>query len=82
MAAVVTAKLAMKLAADDALLVSCSCSWHLSAEVFPQLLQAAAVQAGCELRLVAQGGQSPDHPVHPAMPETRYLKALFARVCR
>ena len=32
--------------------------------------------------LIAQGGQSPDHPVHPAMPETRYLKALFARVCR
>jgi 23S rRNA (cytosine1962-C5)-methyltransferase len=75
-------QLALKVAADEALLVSCSCSWHLSAEAFPGLLQAAAVQAGCEIRLIAQGGQSPDHPVHPAMPETRYLKALFARVCR
>jgi 23S rRNA (cytosine1962-C5)-methyltransferase len=75
-------QLALKLAADDALLVSCSCSWHLSAQVLPELLQAAATQAGCELRLIAQGGQSPDHPVHPAMPETRYLKALFGRVCR
>jgi 23S rRNA (cytosine1962-C5)-methyltransferase len=75
-------QLALKLAADDALLVSCSCSWHLSAEVLPQLLQAAAMQAGCELRIIAQGGQSPDHPVHPVMPETRYLKALFGRVCR
>ena len=75
-------QLALKLAADEALLVSCSCSWHLSADVLPPLLQSASVQAGCELRLIAQGGQSPDHPVHPAMPETRYLKALFARVCR
>jgi 23S rRNA (cytosine1962-C5)-methyltransferase len=75
-------QLALKVAADEALLVSCSCSWHLQADVLPELLQSASVQAGCELRLIAQGGQSPDHPVHPAMAETRYLKALFARVCR
>ncbi len=75
-------QLALRLATDDALLVSCSCSWHLPAESLPGLLQSAARQAGCELQLIAQGGQSPDHPVHPAMPETRYLKALFARVCR
>lgn len=75
-------QLALKLATDDALLVSCSCSWHLPAERLPELLQSAAQSAGVELALIAQGGQSPDHPVHPAMPETRYLKALFARVCR
>jgi 23S rRNA (cytosine1962-C5)-methyltransferase len=75
-------QLALKLAADEALLVSCSCSWHLPTEALPDLLQSAANQSGRELRLLAQGGQSPDHPVHPAMPETRYLKALFARVCR
>jgi 23S rRNA (cytosine1962-C5)-methyltransferase len=46
------------------------------------LLQAAATHAGRALAIIAQGGQSPDHPVHPAMPETRYLKALFARVSR
>lgn len=75
-------QLALQLASDDALLVSCSCSWHLPAERLPELLQGAAASAGVELRIIAQGGQSPDHPVHPAMPETRYLKALFARVCR
>ena len=75
-------QLALKMSADEALLVSCSCSWHLPAEALPLLLQAAASNAGRELRIIAQGGQSPDHPVHPAMPETRYLKALFARVCR
>ena len=75
-------QLALKLAADDALLVSCSCSWHLAAERLPELLQSAAQSAGVALAIIAQGGQSPDHPVHPAMPETRYLKALFARVSR
>jgi 23S rRNA (cytosine1962-C5)-methyltransferase len=75
-------QLALKLAAEQALLVSCSCSWHLPAESFPGLLQSAAQSAGVQLALIAQGGQSADHPVHPAMPETRYLKALFARVCR
>ncbi len=75
-------QLALRLAADEALLVSCSCSWHLPAARLPELLQSAAQSAGVQLALIAQGGQSPDHPVHPAMPETRYLKALFARVCR
>ncbi|MET0279647.1 MAG: class I SAM-dependent rRNA methyltransferase [Steroidobacteraceae bacterium] len=75
-------QLALRLAADEALLVSCSCSWHLPAEHLPELLQSAAASTGRELRIIAQGGQSPDHPVHPAMPETRYLKTLFARVSR
>jgi 23S rRNA (cytosine1962-C5)-methyltransferase len=75
-------QLALQLASDEALLVSCSCSWHLPAERLPELLQAAAMHAGRSLAIIAQGGQSPDHPVHPAMPETRYLKALFARVSR
>jgi 23S rRNA (cytosine1962-C5)-methyltransferase len=75
-------QLALKLASDEALLVSCSCSWHLPAERLPELLQSAAAHAGRTLAIIAQGGQSPDHPVHPAMPETRYLKALFARVSR
>jgi 23S rRNA (cytosine1962-C5)-methyltransferase len=75
-------QLALKLATDEALLVSCSCSWHLPAERLPELLQSAAAHAGRTLAIIAQGGQSPDHPVHPAMPETRYLKALFARVSR
>ena len=75
-------QLALQLAADDALLVSCSCSWHLPADAFVELLQAAAVHAGRNLRFIDSGGQSADHPVHPAMPETRYLKALFGHVSR
>jgi 23S rRNA (cytosine1962-C5)-methyltransferase len=75
-------QLALRLAAPEALLVSCSCSWHLPVESLPLLLQAAAANAGRTLRIIASGGQSADHPVHPAMPETRYLKALFCHVSR
>ncbi|MEO8307235.1 MAG: class I SAM-dependent rRNA methyltransferase [Pseudomonadota bacterium] len=75
-------QLALRLAMPEALLVSCSCSWHLPTESLPLLLQAAATHEGQTLRIVASGGQSPDHPVHPAMPETRYLKALFCHVSR
>lgn len=75
-------QLALRLATPEALLVSCSCSWHLPAESLPTLLQAAATHEGQTLRIIASGGQSPDHPVHPAMPETRYLKALFCHVSR
>jgi 23S rRNA (cytosine1962-C5)-methyltransferase len=75
-------QLALRLATPGALLVSCSCSWHLPAEALPLLLQAAAAHEGLTLRIISSGGQSPDHPVHPAMPETRYLKALFCHVSR
>jgi 23S rRNA (cytosine1962-C5)-methyltransferase len=75
-------QLALKLLSDEALLVSCSCSYHLSADTLPLLLQSAAQAAGRTVQIVSAGGQSLDHPVHPAMPETRYLKALFCRVSR
>jgi 23S rRNA (cytosine1962-C5)-methyltransferase len=75
-------QLAMRLCAQSATLISCSCSWHLPSDTLPTLLQAGANHLGRGLRIIAQGGQSPDHPVHPAMPETRYLKALFTHVYR
>ena len=40
----------------------------------------AASQRKAELQILEQGGQGPDHPVHPAMPETNYLKSLLCRV--
>ncbi len=42
----------------------------------------AARHAGRFVQILEAGGQSPDHPVHPAIPETRYLKAFFCRVTR
>ncbi len=75
-------QLAMRLLERDALLVSCSCSYHLAADELAGLIQAAARHNSRFVQILAAGGQSPDHPVHPAIPETRYLKAFFCRVTR
>jgi 23S rRNA (cytosine1962-C5)-methyltransferase len=75
-------QLAMRLLERDALLVSCSCSFHLAADDLAGLIQAAARHNSRFVQILATGGQSCDHPVHPAIPETRYLKAFFCRVTR
>lgn len=75
-------QLALRLLSRDGLLVSCSCSFHLAAEDLLGAIHAAARHSGAELQVLHAGGQSPDHPVHPAIPETRYLKAFFCRVRR
>jgi 23S rRNA (cytosine1962-C5)-methyltransferase len=75
-------QLAMRLLERDALLVSCSCSYHLPAEALAGLIQAAARHNSRFVQILAVGGQAPDHPVHPAIPETHYLKAFFCRVTR
>jgi 23S rRNA (cytosine1962-C5)-methyltransferase len=73
-------QLAMQLLASDGILVSCSCSYHVSAEDLQDAIAKAARAADKHLQILELGGQAPDHPVHPAIPETRYLKAYFCRV--
>jgi len=73
-------QLALRVLADDSVLVSCSCSHHLSAEDLQDAIGKAARGADRHVQLLEFGGQAPDHPVHPAIPETRYLKAFFCRV--
>lgn len=75
-------QLALALLADGATLVSCSCSYHLASADLLHAIQAAARHEGRFVQILESGGQSPDHPVHPAIPETRYLKAFFCRVTR
>jgi 23S rRNA (cytosine1962-C5)-methyltransferase len=73
-------QLAMRVIEDDGILISCSCSQHVSAEDFEDAIAKAARAADKHLQILEVGGQAPDHPVHPAIPETRYLKAYFCRV--
>jgi 23S rRNA (cytosine1962-C5)-methyltransferase len=73
-------QLALQTIADDGILVSCSCSFHVSAEELQDAIAKAARGAEKHLQILEMGGQAPDHPVHPAIPETRYLKAYFCRV--
>tara|TARA_R110001599_G_scaffold353459_1_gene592702 strand:+ start:414661 stop:415863 length:1203 start_codon:yes stop_codon:yes gene_type:complete len=72
-------ELGLHLLRPGGLLVSGSCSMHLSRADLISAMQQAAVRAACQLRVVEQGAQGPDHPIHPAIPETEYLKAIFAR---
>jgi 23S rRNA (cytosine1962-C5)-methyltransferase len=73
-------QLALEVLADEGLLVSCSCSYHLAPQELLEAIQTAARHAGRFVQVLESGGQSADHPVHPAIPETRYLKAFFCRV--
>jgi 23S rRNA (cytosine1962-C5)-methyltransferase len=73
-------QLAMQLMVEDGILVSCSCSFHLSAEDLQDAIGKAARSAQKHVQILKLGGQAADHPVHPAIPETRYLKAYFCRV--
>ena len=73
-------EMAMRLLSKDGLLFSCSCSFHLSSDELQILIQQAARHLDRHVQIVSVLQQSPDHPVHPAIPETRYLKGFVARV--
>jgi 23S rRNA (cytosine1962-C5)-methyltransferase len=75
-------QLALPLIERDGILVSCTCSYHMPADDLASAIQGAARHSSRFVQILEQGGQSPDHPVHPAIPETRYLKAFFCRVTR
>ncbi|HEY7776013.1 MAG TPA: class I SAM-dependent rRNA methyltransferase [Kineobactrum sp.] len=72
-------ELALNLLEPDGVLISGSCSMHLARADLMAALQGAARRSGCEVRVLEQGGQGPDHPVHPLIPETDYLKSVFVR---
>ncbi len=71
---------AVGMLAKDGLLVSASCSYHMEEARLLELIHQGARHRDRSLQLVERGGQGPDHPVHPAVPETAYLKTLFFRV--
>jgi len=71
---------AMQLLGKDGILVSASCSWHLQRDTLRDLLHSASRHLDRSLQIIGQGHQGPDHPVHPAIPETDYIKCLIGRV--
>ncbi len=73
---------ALKLVTDGGLIVSCSCSHHFSADALLDALNRAACALGVRLRVLRRLAQSADHPIHPGMPETEYLKGFLAEVRR
>lgn len=73
-------QMAMQLVERDGLLVSCSCSYHLDGGVLVDAIQRAARHLNRFAQIIEVRGQAPDHPIHPGIAETRYLKAFIARV--
>ncbi len=74
--------LAMRLLNDTGYLLSASCSMHLQASRLQHLLGEVCHQQGRHGQILQQGGQGGDHPVHPAIAETNYLKAILLGVSR
>lgn len=72
-------QLALRLLAPGGILVSASCSMHLPQQTLMDVVKTAAAHRHRQLQVFSIGGQGPDHPIHPAIPETNYLKAIFAR---
>jgi 23S rRNA (cytosine1962-C5)-methyltransferase len=73
-------QLAVQLLSPEGILISASCSYHLPREALRDAMLRASRAAGRDLQLLEQGHQAPDHPVHPAIPETEYLKAFLGRM--
>jgi 23S rRNA (cytosine1962-C5)-methyltransferase len=71
---------AMRKIVPGGLLLTCSCSQPVSAELFQKILFGAAVDAARCVQIVGQSGHAPDHPVSIYHPEGRYLKAFLLRV--
>ena len=65
--------------APGGLLVTCSCSALLDAETHLGIVRSAARQARRDLVVVGRGRMPPDHPIHPLIPESEYLKCVFLR---
>ncbi len=73
-------ELAMRLLTRDGFLISGSCSLHLSRNELVDILRAASRHIDRQLQVLEQHTQGADHPVHPAIAETEYLKSVFCRV--
>jgi 23S rRNA (cytosine1962-C5)-methyltransferase len=70
----------MRLLSKDGILVSASCSMHLPEDDLQNILLTSARHLDRNIQLLERGSQGPDHPVHPAIAETRYIKSITCRL--
>jgi len=71
---------AMKMLRPGGILVTCSCSFHVSAQEFHKVVAEAARDAHKDLRVLESRGAAQDHPVLLNVPETSYLQCLILSV--
>lgn len=73
-------KLAISILNKGGILCTSSCSYHVSRADFLKMIGEAAAESGRIPKVIEMRGQAQDHPIHPAMPETEYLKCAIARI--
>ncbi len=73
-------QMAMQVLNKGGYLISASCSYHLGHGQLRDTILKSSRHVDRSAQIIEQGHQGPDHPVHPAIPETDYLKAFFVRV--
>lgn len=71
---------ALKLLNAGGVLITCTCSYHMSEQMFLEIIADAARDARRRVQLVEKRMQASDHPILFGMPETYYLKCVIARV--
>lgn len=71
---------ALKLLNPAGVLITCTCSYHVSEELFLEIMAQAAIDAHRRVQIVEKRMQATDHPVLVGVPETYYLKCVIARV--
>ncbi len=71
---------AMRLLSKDGILLSASCSMHLKVSELEDAIRAGSRHLDKTLQIIEQCHQGQDHPIHPAIPETRYIKGFISRV--
>jgi 23S rRNA (cytosine1962-C5)-methyltransferase len=74
------ARLASALVEPEGILCIASCSHHVDAALFADQVRRGLQDANREGRILHSAGAGPDHPVHPALPESAYLKCLFLQL--
>jgi 23S rRNA (cytosine1962-C5)-methyltransferase len=71
---------ALRLLGPGGILVSCSCSHHMSEAHLLEVIAEAALDCGKQLRVLERRTQAQDHPILLTVPETHYLKCLILEV--
>ena len=72
---------ALKLLNPNGVLITCTCSYHVSEDLFLEIVDQAAIDAHRRVQVIEKRMQASDHPVLLGMPETYYLKCVICRIC-
>lgn len=73
---------AFNMIKEGGYILTSSCSYHMSESDFQEIVLTAALKSGREYTILKYGSAAIDHPIHPRMPETKYLKFMLLKVTK